>query len=88
MIAGHKALYRVTFKKKSIYCGYDIKEAGRKYFELEPEATEEFPLEWHLIITDDNPLNQLQRQLLRRAPGDQSGVVEVNFDLTPPPEDA
>lgn len=87
MIAGHKALYRVTFKSKTIYCGYEIKEAGRKYFELEPEATDESPLEWHLILTADNPLEQIQRQLLRRAPG-KSNVVDVDFDLTPPPEDA
>lgn len=83
-----RPLYRVTFNKKSIYCGYEIKEAGRKYFEMEPEATEESPIEWHLFITPANPLHKVQRQLIRRSPGDQSGVMGLQFDLTPPPEDA
>jgi hypothetical protein len=86
MIEGIKPLYRVTFKKKSIYCGYDINEAGRKYFELEPEATAKSPLEWHLIMTPGNPLHQGERQLLRRMPG-KPGIIERDFDLTPPPED-
>ncbi len=87
MIAGHKPLYRITFGKKSAYCGRDIHEASRKYFELEPEATEESPLEWHVIVTTDNPLEMVQRQLLRRAPGENSGVIDVDFELTPPADD-
>lgn len=86
MIAGHGVLHRVAFNKKSIYCGYEMKEASRKYFELEPEATEGNPLEWHVIVTPHNPLMQVQRQLLRRAPG-KPGVVELEYDLTAPDED-
>ena len=87
MVANHRAMHRVVFNKKSIYCGYDIKEASRKYFELEPEATEASPLTWDLFVTADNPLKKVQQQRLREAPGPNSGVEVLGFDLTDSEED-
>ncbi len=87
MIAEHKAMHRVTFAKKTIYIGTDMAEASRKYFELEPEATEELPLEWEVIVTPTNVLRNVQIQKLRRAPGPNSGVEYLDFDLTSPVDD-
>ena len=70
MISGHEFLYRVNYQGKSVYCGYSVETATKKYYELEPEATPENPVEWWMIVAQDNPLNQITKKLLRRAPGE------------------
>lgn len=69
MISGHEFLYRINHRNKSVYCGYSEETAMAKYFGLEPEATEDEPVEWWMIATSGSPLRPVQKKLLRRAPG-------------------
>lgn len=69
MIEGHSLLHRINHNGKSVYCGYEQTVAAKKFYELEPEGTEDNPVEWWAIIVCDDPLVRVSKKKVRTAPG-------------------
>ena len=68
-ISGHSLLYRINHGKKSIYCGKNIDEAAKKFYEAELEGTEDEPVEWWIITVCKDPLVAVGKKLARKSPG-------------------
>lgn len=65
-----KILHRVSFQKKSVYCGYDEHSAAKAYFEKEPEATPAEPVNWWMALVDaKNPNMIVEQKTLRESTG-------------------
>jgi hypothetical protein len=64
----NRLLHRVTHGTRSLYCGYENHLAAMHYFEVEPAATAEEPVEWKAFLVPDVPTTHFAEKLVRKAP--------------------